>query len=367
VNAEMAVLCRRGARPAALRRQPQQRRRQQLLDRAEEALKPQAIEHVFEARALAVRAVALGDEDAHHGGGDRDALLRPQQHACVAGEVVMAGDAAERHAEVDAGRRRLALAHGDRGETDIVGVLEHGHGAAAVEGDVELARQAVELAMIEDVIMELACERPRVDELGGIDAGGRAARDVADVVGAGAARGETQVLNCDQHVDGVRRADLADLHVGARRHIRIAAAPALGDVGDAAELHRGEDAVRHPQAAHEGVLRRRHVEEAVELVAEDIDPLREARCGDVLAQHVPEVERMALPFRQLLGRELAAGGEHAILRQPMNVGGQRRRRQRGWGHTPRNQATEETFEILLLLFGKTGIHENRGSKRDARD
>ena len=63
------------------------------------------------------------------------------------GEVAMAGDAAETQRKVDAGRNTEPVRHAHRAESDVVGVLQHRDASAAVEGDVELARQAVELAV----------------------------------------------------------------------------------------------------------------------------------------------------------------------------------------------------------------------------
>ena len=74
-------------------------------------------------------------------------------------------------------------------------------------------------------------------------------------------------------VDGVLRLDLADLQVGARRDVRIAAAAALGEVGEARELPVLQDAVRDAQPAHVGVLRRRDVEQAVVAPAEIVGAL----------------------------------------------------------------------------------------------
>ena len=108
--------------------------------------------------------------------------------------------------------------------------------AGAVEGDVELARQAVERAVVEDVEVPFARVGPRVDQFLRVDAGGRRAGDVADVVGAGAARAEAEILDRLDHRDGVLRLDLADLEIGAGRDMRIAAAVALGEVGEAGEL-----------------------------------------------------------------------------------------------------------------------------------
>ena len=69
-----------------------------------------------------------------------------------------------------------------------------------------------------------------------IDARRRRAGDVADVVGAGAARAQAEILHRLDDRRRIRRRDLADLEVGARRHMRVAAAVALGEVGEAGEL-----------------------------------------------------------------------------------------------------------------------------------
>ncbi len=205
--------------------------------------------------------------------------------------------------------------------------------------------------------MQFAGERARVDQLLRIDARGGAAGDVADVVGAGAARGEAEILHPVQHVERVRRADLADLQIGARRHVGIAAAEALGEIGEAGELMRAQNAVGHAQPAHERVLRRRDIKEAVEFMAEDVEPFREAPGGDVLAHRVPEVERMKLALCLLLGGELAAAGDGAVLGRAMDVGGGGSgwRGQRKLRRTPRHHAAQKPLEILLLLFAKAGL------------
>jgi len=119
----------------------------------------------------------------HDRTGHLHALVGLQQDAGLEGEIEMAGDAAQLQAEIEAG---LEASAGDLAgdEADVVGVFEHRHAAAAIEGDVELARQAVHLAVIEDVVVHGAAQRPRVVEFLAVDAGGRAAGDVADIVGA---------------------------------------------------------------------------------------------------------------------------------------------------------------------------------------
>ena len=112
------------------------------LQQSEKFLDAHGVEHVFQARLGAVGAVAVIDEDAHHRVGHHASIFRLHQHAGVAGKVAMAGDAAEAELEPDAGFQAKAVLHLDRLETDIVGVLQHGNDAGAVEGDVELARQS---------------------------------------------------------------------------------------------------------------------------------------------------------------------------------------------------------------------------------
>jgi len=77
----------------------------------------------------------------------------------------VAGDAAETELEPDAGREAEAVVHRDRLEADVVGVLEDRDAAGAVEGDVELARQAVQRTVVEDVEVPFARIRTRVDKL----------------------------------------------------------------------------------------------------------------------------------------------------------------------------------------------------------
>ena len=77
-------------------------------------------------------------------------------------------------------------------------------------------------------MVEFAGQRARIDQLLRIDAGGRAAGDVADIVGAGAARGQAELVDCGQDMERVGGADLADLQIGARGDMGVTAAVALG-------------------------------------------------------------------------------------------------------------------------------------------
>ena len=278
---------------------------------------PSAIDDVFQPRLVAVGAVAVVDEHAHHRVGDLGGVGRAHHHAGLAREILVPGDAAEHQAEPDAGLDAEAVLHLDRLEADVVGVLQRGDDAAAVIGDVELARQPVERALVEDVEVPLARIGPRVEQFLRIDAGGRRAGDVADVVGAGAARAQAEIGDRLHHVDGVLRLDLADLEVGAGGDMGVAAAITLGEVGEARELPVLEDAVRNPQAAHVRALRRRDVEQAVVAPAEIVRRLRRFVLLGLLLQPAIGVERMLLALELLLVVELAAGFDGAVLRAQM--------------------------------------------------
>ena len=170
---------------------------------------------------------------------------------------------------------------------------------------------------------------------------------------------------------------LADLQVGPRRHMGIAAAIALGGVGHALELRGLEDAVGNAQPAHIGALRRGAVEQAEEPPAEIIVRLgRRVGCG-LAFQLFITVERVQFALEFLLVGELAARFRHPILGPPMGAvrAGRlgRRRRTGGAGATASRdtacrlcdlQAGHEAFEIALLLrleftghrFAPIGIH-----------
>ena len=135
--------------------------------------------------------------------------------------------------------------------------------AGAIERDVEFARQAEQRARVEHVEVPAARVGARVDQLLRIDAGGGCAGDVADIVGARAAGDEAEVLD---RLDQRWRAlggYFADLQIGAGGDVRVAAAMRLREQRQTRHLPVVEDAVGHAQAAHEAVLVRRDVEQAV--------------------------------------------------------------------------------------------------------
>ncbi len=145
----------------------------------------------------------------------------------------------------------------------------------------------------------------------------------------------------------------------------VAAAQALGEIGDALELPRGQDAVGDAQAAHIAVLGRRHIEQPVIAPAEIVVRLGIDAGPRLLLEACIGIEGMLgrLPF--LLLRELAAGRDLPGLRlQMLAIGARRRGRLRRpaaeRAQPPRRagglHAGHEAFEIALLFGGEVVAH-----------
>ena len=183
----------------------------------------------------------------------------------------MAGDAAELHPEVNARLDALIISPDfDRVEADVIRVGAGGNCTAGVVGNIEFARQSVEVAILKDVVMDRAGVGHHVDEFAGIEAAGGGGGDVADVVGAGALGGEAEVGEFHQNFSAILGHDFSDLQIGASGQIGVAGAPVSGDFGKAAELIAAERATGDAAAEHEAFLRRGDEEKSVEFVAEDV-------------------------------------------------------------------------------------------------
>ena len=376
VHADMGEAVEGRARRHRLVRHMDELAAELLLDEAHELLDAEGVEHVFEPGLGAVGAVAVVDEHPHDGVGNRGRLRRLADDAGFAGEILVPSDPADGDAKPHAGLDAEAVLHLDRGEADVVGVLQHRDHARAVEPDIELARDAVERAVVEDVEVPFTRVGPRVEQFLRIDAGGRRAGDVADVVGAGAARAQAEVLDALDHLDRILRLDLAHLQIGAGGDVGIAAGTGIGEVAEAGELPVLEDAVRNAQPAHIGRLGRRAVEQAEEAPAEIVVGLGRLVAGRLGFELLVAVEGMQLALELLLVGELAAALDDAILGgdvRSVGAGDDRRRRRGGCGRPWKParrlgdlQAGHEAFEIPLLFgFEITGhgVLATTGSRR----
>ena len=133
-----------------------------LLGRGEECLTPKAVEDVFQTCTFTIGAVALVDEHAYHRQRYRHTLLGLKCHAKVSRKVAVSGDATHRDAKVNTFWQALARGHPHRAEANVVCILERRDRPAAVESNVELPRQPVELAVVQDRMVQRKPEGPRV-------------------------------------------------------------------------------------------------------------------------------------------------------------------------------------------------------------
>ena len=139
------------ARLKRLFRRANERLLQLLLDELEEAVMAHGVEHVFQPRLVAVGAVAMLDEHAHDGIGNSGRFFRLDDDVGIFREILVSGDAAKAEAKPDPGLDAETILHLERREGDVVGFLENRDPAGTVEGDVELARQSVQRAIVENV------------------------------------------------------------------------------------------------------------------------------------------------------------------------------------------------------------------------
>jgi hypothetical protein len=71
-------------------------------------------------------------------------------------------------------------------EPNVVGVGNRIHSTAAFERDIELAREVVEIAVVQNVMVQGVCIRARVEQLLAIDAGGGRSGDVSYIIDSAA-------------------------------------------------------------------------------------------------------------------------------------------------------------------------------------
>src|SRR5262249_62240296 len=124
--------------------------------RCQEIIRAPCLDQIFGARLGAVGAVAVVDEDAPHRIGDFRRLARPHHYAGFMPKGPVSGDAAEEQPEPDSRLDAEAVLDLDGLKADVVGIFEHRNDTGAVEADVELARDAVKRAVVEDVEVPFA-------------------------------------------------------------------------------------------------------------------------------------------------------------------------------------------------------------------
>src|SRR3984957_9033157 len=125
-----------------------------------------------------------------------------------------------------------------------------------------------------------------------------------------------------------------------------------------------ENAIRNPQAAHVGILRRRDIEDAVITPAEIVGWTGRRVVPRLLLQALIGIEGMLFALEFFLVGELLAGGQNLVLRLDMRgvrsgrfgVGVAATRDAQVAADARDLEARHEAFQISLLLIAEIGGH-----------
>jgi hypothetical protein len=250
------------------RRQGEGRQRvaEPLLDLRADALGAEGVDHELHARLDARDAppeiVAPGVEDgAEHG----NRLVGPDEHAEVAGDPRHRRQtAADEDAEAG-----LSVAE-DPDERDAVDLGRVAPGGAGRDRDLVLAREVDVLRVAGEEPVRLLEDGRHVEQLVGVAAGRRAARDRADRVAAAAEAGEPRCVQPGEHLRQRGQPQVMELDVLARRQLGLTLPVVEREAPDGPELRSGQPPGGELDPQHEGPDLRLVVVEAPPLEPDDI-------------------------------------------------------------------------------------------------
>ena len=211
----------------------------------------EGLDQELHAVALLVLVVAQPFEHPQHRLGDAQDLRGRQELVQQPGRGRHdRGAAAGGDAEAAA-----AVRPGDRAEAEIVDPGRDVIGGAALEGDLELARQRRAERVAQQVAGQRLRVRRDVEPLVGGNAGVRAGGDVAHRAAARLPGGQPRVGEAAHRRLDVVQLDEMKLHVLPGGDVAEAARVALADVGERLELLAGQDALRDLDPQHLRVFR----------------------------------------------------------------------------------------------------------------
>ena len=140
-------------------------------------------------------------------------------------------------------------AGGDEG--DVVDFGVRAPVGAGGDGNFEFAGKIVELGIAAEFLVDGLDDGIHIDEFVGVNAGERAAGDVAGYIAASASGGESDGIECIENFGDGFDAEPVELNVLADGEIGYAVAVLGGKIGDGAELVAGEESVGDADAHHE--------------------------------------------------------------------------------------------------------------------
>ena len=139
----------------------------------------------------------------------------------------------------------------DADQRDAVDLRRVAAAGARRDRDLVLARQVRVLGVAVEELGRLVDDRPGVEQLLVVDAGDRAARDVADRVAAAAGRGEARGVEPVEDLRQRSELDPVQLDVLSGRQLAVAAAERVRDLPERAQAGRRDAAARELDPEHE--------------------------------------------------------------------------------------------------------------------
>src|ERR1700758_3928258 len=79
--------------------------------------------------------------------------------------MLVAGDSGKLHTEIHPGAEIVAFPDAHCDKADVVRIRNNAYRTSTVERDVEFSRQIVQVAVVQDIMMQPFCEGTRVDQL----------------------------------------------------------------------------------------------------------------------------------------------------------------------------------------------------------
>src|SRR5260221_9871882 len=142
------------------------------------------------------------------------------------------------------------LAH-HRREGQIIDLRIRAPILAAADADLELARQVVEIGIVDQQLRHFVDQWRRVAKFMRVQSCQRAARYVSRDIAAGRHRGQTAVKKCLQHVRKIFDCDPMKLYVLAHGNVRNASGIPFREPGNSTQLGRVDKAIGQTDAKHE--------------------------------------------------------------------------------------------------------------------
>ena len=296
---------------AAFDRKFHQIERDELARLLEEPVHAPLVHQVFQAGLFSIGPVAIAHKYPEHGRRKGHRIGRFDQEPAITRELFVAGDAAKFHPEIDslvqrnpsAAAQRCSVGrnhHAHRHEPDVVCVRNRVHSSPTLKRDVELARQVVHFAVVQNVMVQGMGVGPDVQQFLPVESGRWTGSDVANIVRAGSARGETGLLQARENIENVAGLNLANLKVRPRRERRLPVAIRVGEVGEGNEFFRGEFTGGNTAPEHERLLCRRHVKQPLESESEIVCIIRCRVFGRELQHSIPGIEPVQFVFPKFL-------------------------------------------------------------------